>query len=116
MAVLGTTIEKEFTRTSAPILSVTIRQNDLSEPTCALIDTGYEGYAFIDKEYAQDKGIQLTPLSRPFSLYGYDSVEGDSRTVKEYARYDIQNGDYVDKDVVLYATPLSHYPIVLGYL
>ena len=115
MAVHGTTIEKEFTRTSAPILSVTIRQNDLSEPTCALIDTGCEGYAFIDKEYAQDKGIQLTPLSRPFSLYGYDSAEGDSRTVKEYTRCDIQNGDHVDKDVVLYATPLSHYPIVLGH-
>jgi hypothetical protein len=57
MAVYGTTIEKEFTRTLAPILSVTIRQNDLSEPTCALIDTRCEGYAFIDKEYVQDKGI-----------------------------------------------------------
>jgi hypothetical protein len=115
MAVHGTTIEKEFTRTSAPILSVTVRQNDLSEPTYALIDTGCEGYAFIDKEYAQDKGIKLTPLSRPFSLYGYDGAEGDSRAVKEYARCDIQNGDHVDKDVVLYATPLSHYPIVLGH-
>jgi predicted aspartyl protease len=52
MAVYGTTIEKEFTRTSVPILSVTVRQNDLSELTCALIDTGCEGYAFIDKEYA----------------------------------------------------------------
>jgi predicted aspartyl protease len=85
MAVHSTTIEKEFTRTSAPILSVTVRQNDLSEPTCTLIDTGCEGYAFVDKEYAQDKGIQLTPLSRPFSLYGYDGAEGDSYTVKEYA-------------------------------
>jgi hypothetical protein len=115
MAVYGTTIKKEFTRTSAPILSVTVRQNDLSEPTCTLIDTGCEGYAFINKEYAQDKGIKLTPLSRPFSLYGYDSAEGDFRTVKEYARCDIQNRDHVDKDVVLYATPLSYYPIVLGH-
>jgi hypothetical protein len=55
-----------------------VRQNDLSEPTCALIDTGCEGYAFIDKEYTQDKRIQLTLLSRPFSLYGYDGAEGDS--------------------------------------
>ena len=89
MAVYGTTIEKEFTRTSAPILSVTVRQNDLSEPTYTLIDTRCKGYAFIDKEYAQDKGIKLTPLSRPFSLYGYNSTEGDSRTIKEYARYNI---------------------------
>ena len=89
MAVLGTTIEKEFTRTSAPILSITVKQKDLSEPTCALIDTGCEGYAFIDKEYAQDKGIELTLLNRPFSLYGYDGAEGDSRTVEEYARCDI---------------------------
>jgi hypothetical protein len=115
MAIHSTTIEKEFTRTSALILSVTVRQNDLSELTCALIDTRCEGYAFIDKEYAQDKGIKLTLLSRPFSLYGYDSAEGDSRTMKEYARCDIQNRDYVDKDVVLYATPLSHYLIVLGH-
>jgi hypothetical protein len=115
MAVHGTTIEKEFTRTSALILSVTVRQNDLSEPTYALIDTGCEGYAFIDKEYAQDKGIQLTLLSRPFSLYGYDGAEGDSCTMKEYVRYNIQNGDHVDKDVVLYATLLLYYPIVLGH-
>jgi hypothetical protein len=115
MAVHGTTIEKEFTRTSAPILSVTLSQGELSELTCALIDTGCEGYAFIDKEYAQDKGIKLIPLKRPFSLYGYDGAEGDSRTVKEYARCDVLNGDHVDKDVVLYATPLSHYPIVLGH-
>jgi hypothetical protein len=52
IAVYGTTIEKEFTYTSALILSITVRQNDLSEPTCALIDTGCKGYAFIDKEYA----------------------------------------------------------------
>jgi hypothetical protein len=52
IAVYSTTIEKEFTRTSALILSVTVRQNDLSELTCTLIDTGCEGYAFIDKEYA----------------------------------------------------------------
>ena len=55
------------------------------------------------------------PLSRPFSLYGYNSAEGDSYTMKEYARYDIQNRDYVDKDVVLYATLLLYYPIILGY-
>jgi len=85
MAVYSTMIKKEFTRTSALILSVTVRQNDLSKPTCALIDTGCEGYAFIDKEYAQDKEIQLTLLSRPFSLYSYNSAKGDSCTMKEYA-------------------------------
>ena len=55
------------------------------------------------------------PLSRPFLLYGYDGAEGDSRIVKEYVRCDIQNGDHMDKDVVLYATLLSHYLIVLGH-
>jgi hypothetical protein len=35
--------------------------------------------------------------------------------MKEYARCDIQNGDHMDKDVVLYATLLLHYPIVLGH-
>jgi hypothetical protein len=92
-----------------------ITQNQTCEQTCALIDTGCEGYAFIDKEYAQDKGIKLIPLRRPFSLYGYDGAEGDSRSVREYTRCDIRNRDHVDKDVVLYATPLSYYPIILGH-
>ena len=35
--------------------------------------------------------------------------------MKEYAYYNIQNRDYVDKDVILYATLLLYYPIVLGY-
>ena len=35
--------------------------------------------------------------------------------MKEYAYCDIQNRDYVDKDVVLYATLLLYYPIVLGH-
>jgi hypothetical protein len=111
----GISIEKEFTRTSAPILSLELSQGQITEPTCALIDSGCEGYAFIDKEYALDKGIKLTPLSRPFSLYGYDGDEKDPRMVREYARCDIKNGDHLDKNVVLYATPLSHYPIVLGH-
>ena len=51
MAVYSTTIKKEFTYTLALILSVIVRQNNLSEPTYTLIDTRCEGYAFIDKEY-----------------------------------------------------------------
>jgi hypothetical protein len=35
--------------------------------------------------------------------------------VREYACYDIKNGDHLDKNVVLYTTPLSHYLIVLGH-
>ena len=54
-------------------------------------------------------------LSRPFLLYGYNSAEGDSYTIKEYVRCDIQNRDHVDKDVVLYTTPLLYYLIVLGH-
>jgi hypothetical protein len=35
--------------------------------------------------------------------------------VREYARCDIKNGDYLNKNVVLYATPLLYYPTVLGH-
>jgi hypothetical protein len=111
----GISIKKEFTRTSAPILSLELSQGQITEPTCALVDSGCEGYASIDKEYALDKGIKLAPLSRLFSLYSYDGDKKDPRMVREYARCDIKNGDYLDKNVVLYATPLSHYPIVLGH-
>ena len=114
VAIYGIPIEKEFTRTSAPILSVSIVQDQKTEFTCALVDSGCEGYAFIDREYAKSVGLALRSILRPFSLYGYDGEERDSRMVREYVRCDIKNGDHVDKNVVLYATPLSHYPIVLG--
>lgn len=108
-------IEKEFTRTSAPIIEVSTIQGQNQKDTCALVDSGCEGYAFIDRDYARQAGLSLIPVTRPFPLYGYDGEEKNSRVIREYVRCVLKSGDHVDKDAVLYATPLPHYPIILGH-
>jgi hypothetical protein len=108
-------IEKEFTRTSAPIIEVSTIQGQDQKDTCALVDSGCEGYAFIDQDYARQAGLSLIPVTRPFPLYGYDGEEKHSRVIRHYVRCDLKSGTHVDKDAVLYITPLPHYPIILGH-
>lgn len=108
-------IEKEFTRTSAPIIEVSTIQGQNQKDTCALVDSGCEGYAFIDHDYAKQAGLSLIPVDRPFPLYGYDGEDKNSRIIRDYVRCELKSGTHVDKDAVLYITPLPHYPIILGH-
>ena len=80
-------IEKEFTRTSALIIEVSIIQGSNQKDTCALVDSSYEGYAFINLEYAKQAGLILTLVDRQFPLYGFDSEDKHSRVVRHYVRY-----------------------------
>jgi hypothetical protein len=108
-------IEKEFTRTSAPIIEVSTIQGQNQKDTCALVDSGCEGYAFIDPDYAKQAGLSLSLVDRPFPLYGFDGEDKHSRVVRHYVRCQLRSGTHLDKDAVLYATPLPHYPIILGH-
>lgn len=62
LAIHGMPIEKEFTRTSAPIIEVSTVQGKNEKDTCALVDSGCEGYAFIDKDYAKQARLLLVPV------------------------------------------------------
>jgi hypothetical protein len=79
------------------------------------VDSGCEGYVFIDRDYVKQAGLLLVPVDWPFPLYGYDGEDKNSRIIREYVRYSLKSGDYIDKDAVLYATLLPHYPIILGH-
>jgi hypothetical protein len=81
-----------------------------------LVDFGYEGYAFIDQDYIKQASLLLVLVDRPFPLYRYDREDKNSRIIQEYVYYSLKSGDYIDKDAVLYATLLLHYPIILGHL
>jgi hypothetical protein len=81
-----------------------------------LVDSGCEGYAFIDRDYAKQAGLLLVPVDRPFLLYRYDREDKNSRIIREYVCYGLKSGDHIDKDAVLYVTLLLHYPIILGHL
>lgn len=79
-AIYGAPIEEEFQRTRRPILKSTISIEGEEINTYSLLDSGCEGYAFIDLEWAREKGIPLYPM-KPFSLVGYDGAQSEDRAV-----------------------------------
>lgn len=100
---------------SALIIEVSTVQGKNEKDTCALVDSGCKGYAFIDKDYAKQARLLLVPVHRPFLLYGYNREDKNSQVIREYARCQLRSGNHVDKDAVLYVTELLHYPIILGH-
>ena len=116
LAIYGMPIEKEFTRTSAPIIEVSTIQGQNQKDTYALVDSGCEGYAFIDPEYAKQAGLTLLLVDRPFPLYGFDREDEHSRVVRYYIRCQLKSGTHLDKDAILYTTLLLYYLVILGYL
>ncbi len=52
---------------------------------------------------------------KPFSLVGYDGAQSEQRAVSRYARCSFRIGDHIQKSMVLFATRLAHYPIILGH-
>jgi hypothetical protein len=88
----------------------------IEKDTYGLVDSSYEGYVFIDRDYIKQAGLLLVLVDRLFLLYGYDGEDKNSRIIREYVRYSLKSGDYIDKDAVLYTILLPYYPIILGYL
>ena len=80
-------IEKEFTWTSAPIIEVSTIQGSNQKDTCALVDSGCEGYAFIDLEYAKQAGLILMLVDWQFLLYSFDGKDKHSQVVRHYVCY-----------------------------
>lgn len=62
-------------------------------PTYALTNTGAEGKAFINKEWAQAQGIPLLHLKKPFSLEVIDGRSSEE-TVSHYACLPCRINDY----------------------
>jgi hypothetical protein len=81
-----------------------------------LVDSSYKGYAFINRDYTKQASLSLVLVDQPFPLYRYNREDKNSRIIREYVRYSLKSGDYIDKDAVLYATLLLHYPIILSHL
>jgi len=113
-AIYGIPIEEEFQRSSAPILPSAIRIGQEEISTYSLLDSGCEGYSFVDLDWAREKGIPLHLLPKPFRLTGYDGEGKDSRIVRHYAYCTFSIGDHVEENMVMFATPLAHYHTILG--
>jgi len=113
-ALYGLSINKEFKRARASILPSTISLPSLVFHTYTIVDTRCEGQSFIDLEWTKEKKILLLPLRKPFQLVGYDGLLNKNRTIRYYIRVDFQIRDYIEKDIILFITPLAYYHTILG--
>ena len=107
-------IEEELNRARTPVLKSTIISDGREKTTYAMADSGCEGTAFIDYDFAKEQGLPFLKLRRPFRLYGYDKEETNSYVVRYYTRCEFRARDHVERDAYFYITPLAHYPIILG--
>lgn len=107
-------MKEEFQQTRAAVLPVEIHSEHSSCPMYAMVDSGCQGYAFIDTDWAREKGIPLLPIQKPFSLVGYDGEKSETRTVDLYTQVSLRTGDYYEKNIILYSTYLAYYPVILG--
>jgi len=107
-------IEEENQRSDLMILPGILEPGGRKILTYAMTDTGAEGRAFIDEDWARDNGLELTPLKRSFGLQVFDGREAESGRVTHCVWSPLRIHDYVEKRVKLYVTRLAHYPIVLG--
>ena len=80
----------------------------------ALIDSGTDGYAFIDKTFARKSQLPLIPLSYSRNLDCFDGNPVVSGPVTYYVnkRASLPNGKM--KNTCFFVTTLPNYPIVLG--
>jgi hypothetical protein len=82
-------------------------------PAYALTDTGAEGKAFIDKEWAEAHDISLLPLKKPFNLEVIDGRSSED-AVTHYALVSCRINDHFQDTMMMFATQLAYYPVVLG--
>ncbi|RYF06361.1 MAG: hypothetical protein EOO77_27005, partial [Oxalobacteraceae bacterium] len=114
MSISEMPVEAEYQRARSPKLLTNVTSEHCSAETYSLLDTGCEGYAFMDHAWAKEHRLPIHTLRRPFKLYGFADESEDAWTIRHYTRCDLKTGDHMEKGVPLFLTRLAHYPIVLG--
>ena len=82
-------------------------------PTHALVDNGATGYAFIDKDFARQHQLPLTPLRNARQLEVIDGRPVSSGLITHFVRAKLQIQQHLE-EALFFVTKLGHYPVVLG--
>src|SRR5699024_8634597 len=98
-ATQGLTIEEETCCSNLMILPVTLAQCKKELSSYAMLDTGAEGKRFIDKEWAQDQGLELLPLRKPIRLETFDGQEAESGPITHYVQMHMRINDHQEKKI-----------------
>lgn len=95
------------------VLPCTIRKNEKSIPTEALVDSGANGIAFIDRDFAQKNNFELEVLRNPRRLEVVDGRLSVAGRITHLTRISIDMQGH--REILpCFLTKLSHQPIVLG--
>ena len=81
--------------------------------TLALVDSGANGYAFIDSSFAQSHSLSLFP-TRKRVLNVVDGRESVSGVIDQLCRLHLSVGQHSEQQAPLFVTTLGQYPIILG--
>lgn len=92
-------------------VQLTVGENNLS--TYALTDSGAEGKAFVDKGWAEERGIPLLSLKKPFKLEVIDGRSSEN-DVTHYITVACRVNDHYQKKMMMFVTQLAYYPVVFG--
>ena len=95
------------------IIKCTIEDPPRRLDTHSLIDCGASGFAFIDKDFAQQHNFPLHSLRDPRRLEVIDGRPIDSGDITHVAKVGLDINGHREQ-VSAFVTKLGHYPLVLG--
>ena len=94
------------------ILPVTLDQKTASLPAFALLDSGAEGLAFVDHQWASENNLQVKPTPHRITMFGFNGEVMNS--VTHFATAGLRVHDHYEKQLHFLITPLGHHPVILG--
>ena len=96
------------------VLSCHVHLNQRSYKSCAFIDSGGNGFGFIDINFVQKLSLKLLPLRQPRILRVVDGRKSASGLVNHYVKVELQINQH-SEIADLFVTRLGQYPIILGH-
>ena len=82
--------------------------------TCAFVDSGGNGYGFVDFAFVQKFSVPVVRLSRSRLLRVVDGRESVGGVVTHLVHCRLQIGDHFEL-IPLFVTKLGQFPIILGH-
>ena len=81
-------------------------------PSCAMIDGGATGYAFVDETFARCHNLFLYKLRNPRTLEVFDERSIETEDITHIIQIIMKIEEHTEK-ISMFVTKLSHYSIVL---
>ena len=96
------------------VFRCTIKFNELSDDPITLFDTGVTGEIFMDKKYAQQRGIPHIFLIRPILLQGFDGNATGSGLMIHFVYIFFVPPGHKPQLTRLFLTDIPQFPIIIS--